>query len=171
MDFQIRTFGFTVTATAFLIAGCAGKTKDARVAQALAVTATESDVPTKARHNENGPLICKARKSKFRFDWEAASPNSADGRIDQNSVSYDFRAADRPAGASGENLKVGECGWAAAPMTNSKKEKSSLSYKRLSDEATETFYKLRTGKVFSVPVRQGKNGVTAIPGAAVTIVR
>lgn len=138
-----------------------------------AVVRTEAaGIATKALPKKpSGPLICKAKKSKFRFDWQAASPTSRDGRIDQNSVSYDFREANRPAGVHGENLKVGECGWAQVPMATTKKERSQLSYERLSDEATETFYKIRTGKVFSLPVRQGKNGLTVVPGAPVTVVR
>lgn len=134
-------------------------------------TARTEAAGTAAKKKPSGPLICKAKKSKFRFDWQAASPTSGDGRIDQNSVRYDFREANRPAGIRGENLKVGECGWAQVPMATTKKEKSQLSYERLSDEATETFYKIRTGKVFSLPVRQGKNGLTAAPGAPVTVVR
>jgi hypothetical protein len=155
--------------------GCASKTVPP-LAEPVPTEAGTTDVEgspasLKAAKTGGGPLICKARKSKFHFDWHATSPNSADGRIDQNSVSFDFRAANRPAGARGENLKVGECGWAAVPMSASKKEKSRVSYKRLSDEATETFYKIHTGKVFQLPVRQGKNGLSAVPGAPVTVIR
>lgn len=159
-----------------LTVSCASKPVATEGVDAAKVSAEEASASAAKRAvakegSKAGPLICKARKSKFRFDWEAAAPSSADGSFDQNSVSFDFKAANRPAGPQGENLKIGECGWAAAPMTTSKKETSKVSYKKLSDEATETFYKLRTGKVFKLPVRQGKNGLNVVPGAPVTVIR
>ena len=82
-----------------------------------------------------------------------------------------FREARGPAGAKGENLKVGECGWAGKPLARSKKTKAQVTFKSLSDEVTQSFYKLKTGKVFKVPVRQTKNGMMAAPGTGVSVVR
>jgi hypothetical protein len=116
-------------------------------------------------------LICKASKKRFHYDWSAGT--SGQGLIDQNNIRYEFRSASKPAGNRGENLKVGECGWAGEALAEKKAAKarrSQVVFKSLSDEATQTFYKMKTGKVFRVPVRQTKNGLVANPGG-VSVIR
>jgi hypothetical protein len=116
---------------------------------------------------DNGFLICKASRNRFHYDWSAGSAAAGQGLIDQNNVRYEFRSAAKPAGSRGENLKVGECGWeseALANRTPAKSRRSQVVFKSLSDETTQTFYKIKTGKVFKVPVRQTKNGLVAAPG-------
>lgn len=122
---------------------------------------------------ENGFLICKASRNRIHFDWSAGSLVAGQGLIDQNNVRYEFRSASKPAGARGENLKVGECGWASealADRASAKNRRQQMVFKSLSDEATQTFYKMKTGKVFKVPVRQTKNGLVATPGG-VSVIR
>lgn len=114
-------------------------------------------------------LICKAKKSRFNFDWSAASIGSE--QIDQNSVRYQFKPAKKPAGERGENLKVGECGWAASPLGNSKNPHSEFVMKSLSNESTEAFYRMKTGRVFKLPVRQSASGMVVLPKAEVSVVR
>jgi hypothetical protein len=128
--------------------------------------------PESAKRSDNTYLICKASRSRFHYDWSAGSLAGGQEVIDQNNVRYEFRSAGKPAGGRGENLKVGECGWANEALAVSKKTatKSQVSFKSLSDEAIQTFYKLKTGKVFKVPVRQTKNGLVAAPGG-VSIIR
>jgi hypothetical protein len=113
-------------------------------------------------------LICKAKKSHFQFDWSAASVGS--DQLDQNSVRYKFQAATKPAGEKGENLKVGECGWAGRALAANKKESSEFFMKSLSDESTQAFYKMRTGRVFKLPVRRGKAGMVVLPKSEVRVV-
>ncbi len=116
-------------------------------------------------------LICKASKKRFHYDWSAGT--NGQGLIDQNNIRYEFRSARKPAGDRGENLKIGECGWAGealAEKTTAKTRKSQVTFNSLSDEATQTFYKMKTGKVFRVPVRQTKNGLVANPGG-VSVIR
>jgi hypothetical protein len=123
----------------------------------------------KAQPGSEYYLICKAKKSRFHFDWTAAASDR--DQIDQNSVRYKFRSANRPAGEKGENLKVGECGWAGRALANGGKENSEFMAKSLSDEATQTFYKIRTGKVFKLPVRHGKSGLVVLPKSEVRVIR
>lgn len=116
-------------------------------------------------------LICRASKKRFHYDW---NPNTSGGgplMTDANDIRFEFRSANRPAGKNGENLKIGECGWAEAALANSKKTpRSRVVFKSLSDEATQTFYKMKTGRVFKVPVRATKQGMIAAPGG-VSLVR
>jgi len=129
-----------------------------------------TSVEEKALGTHHGlPLICKTQKSHLQFDWTAAAPGS--GKLDQNTVHYRFRPATHPAGVHGENLKVGECGFAERALSSNKKEHVKFTFDSLSDEATQTFYKMRTGKVFSVEVRQSKNGMVALPNAEVHVLR
>ncbi len=114
-------------------------------------------------------LICKAKKSRFNFDWSAASIGNE--QIDQNSVRYQFKPATKPAGERGENLKVGECGWARRALANSKKPSAEFVMKSLSNETTEAFYRMKTGRVFKLPVRQSANGMVVLPKAEVSVVR
>ncbi|WP_413287850.1 hypothetical protein [Bdellovibrio sp. HCB337] len=134
----------------------------------LATVAEAPVVPVKKADN-NGFLICKAKKNKFFYDWNASSLLS--GENNQNTVRFEFRSAKRPAGEKGENLKAGECGWAEEALAGNKKAKSQVTFKSLSDEVTHNFYKLKTGKVFKVPVRQTQNGMMAAPGTGVSVVR
>lgn len=116
-------------------------------------------------------LICKASKKRFHYDWSAGT--NGQGLIDQNNIRYEFRSASKPAGDRGENLKVGECGWAGEALAEkaaAKTRKSQVVFNSLSDEVTQTFYKMKTGKVFRVPVRQTKNGLVANPGG-VSVIR
>lgn len=113
-------------------------------------------------------LICKAKKSRFYFDWSASGAGSE--LIDQNSLRYKFRTATKPAGEKGENLKVGECGWAGRALANDKRE-TSFVMKSLSEEATQAFYKMRTGKVFQLPVRHGRAGMVVLPKSEVKVLR
>ncbi|MBS1970424.1 MAG: hypothetical protein JSU04_08950 [Bdellovibrionales bacterium] len=119
-------------------------------------------------------LICKASKKRFHYDWSAGT--NGQGLIDQNNIRYEFRSASKPAGDRGENLKVGECGWAGEALAEKtaaktrKSQKSQVVFNSLSDEVTQTFYKMKTGKVFRVPVRQTKNGLIANPGG-VSVIR
>jgi len=131
-------------------------------------TVQEATTTTIRKQSNNTYLICKAKKSRFHYDWDASSLNS--GQADQNSIRFEFRQASRPAGAQGENLKVGECGWADQALAGAKKSSAQVTFKSLSDEATQSFYKLKTGKVFKFPVRQTKNGMAPAPGAGVSVV-
>jgi hypothetical protein len=128
------------------------------------VTAVKTPAPS-----HNTYLICKAKKSRFHYDWDATQLSS--GQADQNSIRFEFRQASRPAGAQGENLKVGECGWADQALAGAKKTSAQVTFKSLSDEATQSFYKLKTGKIFKFPVRQTKNGMAPAAGAGVSVVR
>ncbi|HEY8270994.1 MAG TPA: hypothetical protein VIG33_08900 [Pseudobdellovibrionaceae bacterium] len=125
--------------------------------------------PEPTKKSDSGYLICKASKRRFHYDWSAGSLRNGQEVIDQNNIRYEFRSAGKPAGNKGENLKVGECGWAKVALVSRKKApksqvKSQVIFKSLSDEATQTFYKMKTGKVFKFPVRQTKNGLEAMPG-------
>ncbi len=129
-------------------------------------------MPFTVSANTNTNLICKASRNHFHYDWSAGSLTSGQEGIDQNNVRYEFRSAKKSAGGRGENLKVGECGWAEEVLNVSKSKKNTKSqviFKSLSDEATQVFYKMKTGKVFIVPVLQTKNGLLAAPGGAVSI--
>ncbi|MBK9322255.1 MAG: hypothetical protein IPM97_04770 [Bdellovibrionaceae bacterium] len=114
-------------------------------------------------------LICKAKKNRFNFDWSAASIGSE--QIDQNSIRYQFKPAKKPAGERGENLKIGECGWAGSPLAKSKRAPSEFVMKSLSNESTEAFYRMKTGRVFKLPVRQSASGMVVLPKAEVSVVR
>jgi hypothetical protein len=165
MKFQTALFCLVT----ILFAACSSqpaKSDEAVTAGPSSVSAGQIPIE-KAAHDSY--LICKAKKSRFHFDWTAAAKGG--DQIDQNSVRYQFKSANRPAGTQGENLKVGECGWAGRALASTKKEKSEFTYKSLSEEATETFYKMRTGKVFKLPVRQSKNGMVVLPNASVTVLR
>jgi hypothetical protein len=158
-----------------LLGACAGKpaaetkaTTSPETTPAEIATANEEAGKTKTPGSEY-MLICKAKKSRFHFDWSATAVKN--DQIDQNSVRYKFRSANRPAGEKGENLKVGECGWAGRALANTKKENSEVVMKTLSDEATQAFAKMRTGKVFKLPVRRSKAGMVALPRSEVSIVR
>lgn len=129
---------------------------------------SEVQKPPVAKGSDNY-LICRAKKNRFHYDWDANSFLA--GQNKQNSIRFIFRPAKRPAGSRGENLKVGECGWARALPEKSKKFKSQVIFNSLSDEATQNFYTLKTGKVFKVPVRPTKNGLVAAPGAGVSVIR
>lgn len=168
----------SVFSTLSLIA-CANSSKlpaaAAAPAEAPAKTeevAQQEEAPRKA----GGFLICKAKKNRFHYDWRVGSM-AVGGQelVDQNSIRYEFRSASRPAGDKGQHLKVGECGWAEQPLVTKKAKpafkKSQVMFKSLSDEATQTFYKIKTGKVFKVPVRQTKNGMVAAPGSGISLVR
>ena len=116
-------------------------------------------------------LICKASRNRFHYDWSASSLSSGQEVIDQNNVRYEFRLASQPAGDKGENLKVGECGWAEDSLNSKKKSvKSQVTFKSLSDDSIQAFYKIKNGKVFKVPVRQTKNGLVAL-AADINILR
>lgn len=194
MNFQGLNFHLSVAALVTLV-GCAS-TSPAPTPEELPEQTTQAPyvAPTEARstHDEipagvarelpgrkptvdnNGLLICKASRKRIHYDWSAGSAATGQGMIDQNNIRYEFRSAKRPAGARGEHLKVGECGWAseALPTETPQKQKgrSQILFKSLSDEATQTFYKMKTGKVFKVPVRQTKNGLVAAPGG-VSVIR
>lgn len=132
------------------------------------------ELPGRKAVDNNGLLICKASRNRIHYDWSAGSAVKGQEMIDQNNVRYEFRSAKRPAGARGENLKVGECGWVgdalATGASAKQKGRSQILFKSLSDEATQAFYKMKTGKVFKVPVRQTKNGLVAAPGG-VSVIR
>ncbi|MBC7370855.1 MAG: hypothetical protein H7326_04775 [Bdellovibrionaceae bacterium] len=153
---------------ALAIIGCAGKATHADPVLDASGNQSEVLVESKkpAASGSEYLLICKAKKSRFHFDWTAA--NAGSEQLDQNSVRYKFRAATKPAGGKGENLKVGECGWAGRALANTKHETEFL-MKSLSDEATQAFYKMRTGKVFQLPVRQSKAGMIVLPKSAITV--
>ena len=152
------------------VVGCAGKATHADIEPAAEVKSEDTVASTSAKPAAGSEylLICKAKKSRFHFDWTAA--NAGSEQIDQNSVKYKFRTATKPAGDKGENLKVGECGWAGRALANSKSESQFL-MKSLSDEATQAFYKMRTGKVFQLPVRRSKTGMVVLPKSEVKVLR
>lgn len=183
----MRFQGWMVVIATIAMIGCTHSTKkqQTEVPQAETYPVVQPDVvaePTtpppgvvtelpakKVVATNNGFLICKAKKSRFHYDWDASS--LAAGQNDQNTVRYEFRSASRPAGEKGENLKVGECGWAGEALAASKKAKSQVTFKSLSDEVTQNFYKLKNGKVFKVPVRETKNGMVTAPGTNISVVR
>lgn len=153
-----------------LLIGCAHAPSSSNSATPEASAQTEHlEQKNKVPVGSEYVLICKAKKSRFQFGWNAKSLISEEA--DQNSVQYKFRAATKPAGEKGENLKVGECGWAGRALAQGKKENSQLTVKSLSDEATLAFYKIRTGKVFKLPVRKGKDGLVALPKSEVRLIR
>lgn len=127
------------------------------------------NLPAKGGSPARGALLCRVKKSRFHYDWDASS--LVNGENKQNSIRYTFRSAKRAAGEKGEHLKVGECGWAAGSSEGGKSGTSQLVFQSLSDEVTQDFYKLKTGKVVKVPVRQTKNGLQVLPGSGVSLVR
>lgn len=189
MNFQGLNFHLSVAVLMCLV-GCASTSSVSTNTEAVApaVNAAEQSVAPAAttpqapieitqvlpkKAIDNGFLICKASRNRIHFDWSAGSLTGGQGLIDQNNVRYEFRSASKPAGARGENLKVGECGWAAEALVEkgaAKSRRQQVMFNSLSDEATRTFYKLKTGKVFKVPVRQTKNGLVATPGG-VSVIR
>lgn len=188
MNFQGLNFHLSVAVLMCLV-GCAStssvstNTEVAKPVESASVAVEETSTPQAPieitrelpkKAIDNGFLICKASRNRIHFDWSAGSLTGGQGLIDQNNVRYEFRSANKPAGARGENLKVGECGWASealvADKTPAKNRRQQVVFKSLSDEATQTFYKMKTGKVFKVPVRQTKNGLVVTPGG-VSVIR
>lgn len=176
MKFQTIFF----VASALSLIACANSSKAPTTPETEAAPAvskkTEEAVPEEVARKSGGFLICKAKKSRFHYDWRVGSMvGNGQELVDQNSIRYEFKSANRPAGDKGQHLKVGECGWAEQPLVAKKAKKvsakSQVMFKSLSDEATQTFYKLKTGKVFTVPVRQTKNGMMAAPGSGIVLVR
>jgi len=182
MNFQGLNFHLSIALLMSLV-GCASTAPvstntSAVVTEAVSEKAPESSTEVAkeapAKPADNTYLICKASRKRFHYDWSASGLNAGQEMIDQNNIRYEFRSAARPAGSRGENLKVGECGWASEALAASgeakKNRHSQVVFKKLSDEATQTFYKMKTGKVFKVPVRQTKNGLVAAPGG-VSVIR
>lgn len=181
---KLQGLNFHLSIAALALAGCASTssvaTKLESPSPAVVVAPEAATAPAAAmvsaepaKKASNDYLICKASRHRFHYDWSASSLTAGEGAIDQNNVRYEFRSALKPAGLHGENLKVGECGWAAealAPSKSEAKKHQQVVFKSLSDEATQTFYKMKTGKVFKVSVKQTKNGLVAAPGG-VSVIR
>lgn len=185
MKFQGLNFHLLIATAVLSLMGCASTSSVSTNTEAAnsaatdhSLSGTSADSPTQQASSvhsqvtakkpvESGVLICKASRKRFHYDWSAGALAGGQGLIDQNNIRYVFRSASKPAGARGENLKVGECGWAAEALAEkgaAKNRRQEVVFKSLSDEATQTFYKMKTGKVFQVPVRQTKSGLVVTPG-------
>ncbi|MGZ3795177.1 MAG: hypothetical protein ACXVB1_02360 [Pseudobdellovibrionaceae bacterium] len=136
---------------------------EAKQETAVAPLDLESSASSPEKKSDSLYLICKASRHRFHYDWSAGALEKGHEGIDQNHVRYKFRSAKKPAGKRGENLKVGECGWEERVLVGlEKSSKSQVIFKSLSDEATQSFYRMKTGKVFKFPVRPTKSGLMAI---------